>query len=246
MNEVRARFLKSILEQLPAERIVELHFFAPIRQGQIETGVAVIAAEPERPLPVAEPLVESASAYEAADELEVAIAEDGDADADDVDHDVIAEVEESDDVIAEVEESDDVIAEVEEPDDDVITEDEADDSLAPSPYAEDAELAAQAQAQALADGELTAILDEHAPVSDANDARPRFEIITAAYRWTRKGPERGKWEVDVTTEAEAPFPTVGTVVKGVHDRAGEELEPMRLTAAELQTLLSEPQWLTPA
>ena len=147
-------------------------------------------------------------------------------------------------MIAEVEESDDVIAEVEEPDDDVITEDEADDSLAPSPYAEDAELAAQAQA--LADGELTAILDEHAPVSDANDARPRFEIITAAYRWTRKGPERGKWEVDVTTEAEAPFPTVGTVVKGVHDRAGEELEPMRLTAAELQTLLSEPQWLTPA
>ncbi len=245
MNEVRARFLKSILEQLPAERIVELHFFAPIRQGQIETGVAVIAAEPERPLPVAEPLVESAdTADEASDELEVAIAEDGDADADDVDHDVIAEVEESDDVIAEVEESDDVIAEVEEPDDDVITEDEADDSLAPSPYAEDAELAAQAQA--LADGELTAILDEHAPVSDANDARPRFEIITAAYRWTRKGPERGKWEVDVTTEAEAPFPTVGTVVKGVHDRAGEELEPMRLTAAELQTLLSEPQWLTPA
>ncbi len=235
MNEVRARFLKSILEQLPAERIVELHFFAPIRQGQIETGVAVIAAEPERPLPVAEPLVESAdTADEASDELEVAIAEDGDADADDVDHDVIAEVEESDDVIAEVEE----------PDDDVITEDEADDSLAPSPYAEDAELAAQAQA--LADGELTAILDEHAPVSDANDARPRFEIITAAYRWTRKGPERGKWEVDVTTEAEAPFPTVGTVVKGVHDRAGEELEPMRLTAAELQTLLSEPQWLTPA
>ena len=235
MNEVRARFLKSILEQLPAERIVELHFFAPIRQGQIETGVAVIAAEPERPLPVAEPLVESAdTADEASDELEVAIAEDADADADGVDHDVIAEVEESDDVIAEVEE----------PDDDVITEDEADDSLAPSPYAEDAELAAQAQA--LADGELTAILDEHAPVSDANDARPRFEIITAAYRWTRKGPERGKWEVDVTTEAEAPFPTVGTVVKGVHDRAGEELEPMRLTAAELQTLLSEPQWLTPA
>lgn len=237
MNEVRARFLKSILEQLPAERIVELHFFAPIRQGQIETGVAVIAAEPERPLPVAEPLVESASAYEAADELEEAITDDGEADADDFDDDVIAELEESDDVTAELEEPDG-----EAPDDDVITEEEADDSLAPSPYAEDAELTAQA----LADGELVAILDEHAPVPDFDDARPRFEIITAAYRWTRKGPERGKWEVDVTTEAEAPFPTVGTVVKGVHDRAGEELEPMRLTAAELQTLLSEPQWLTPA
>lgn len=237
MNEVRARFLKSILEQLPAERIVELHFFAPIRQGQIETGVAVIAAEPERPLPVAEPLVESASAYEAADELEEAITDDGEADADDFDDDVIAELEESDDVTAELEEPDG-----EAPDDDVITEEEADDSLAPSPYAEDAELTAQA----LADGELVAILDEHAPVPDSDDARPRFEIITAAYRWTRKGPERGKWEVDVTTEAEAPFPTVGTVVKGVHDRAGEELEPMRLTAAELQTLLSEPQWLTPA
>ena len=143
MNDVRARFLKSILEQLPAERIVELHFFTPIRQGHIETGVAVIAAEPERPAPVAEdtPAV-------------------------------------------------DVVPAAESP------------------------------------------------------ATPRFEVLTAVYRWTRKGSERGKWDVDVTAEADAPLPTVGTVVQGVQDRAGEELEPLRLTHAQLQALLGEPSWPT--
>lgn len=164
MNDVRARFLKSILEQLPAERIVELHFFTPIRQGHIETGVAVIAAEPERPLPVAEdvPAVEGALDVESA-------------------HD-------------------------------------------DSPYAE---------------------FPDEAGV-EASDAvvAHRLEVMTAVYRWTRKGPERGKWEVDVTTEADAPLPTVGTVVQGVHDRAGEELEPLRLTHAELLALLGEPSWPT--
>jgi hypothetical protein len=129
MNEVRARFLKAILDQLPAERIAEIHFFPEIRQGQIETGVAVLAVIPESPLPVAAP-----------------------------------------------------------------TE--------------------------------------------------RFEVWSAAYRWTRKGPERGKWEVDLTAEADAPLPTVDIVVRGVHERAGEAMETERITNAELQALLSEPEWQT--
>ena len=127
MNEVRARFLKAILDQFPAERIAEIHFFPEIRQGQIETGVAVVAVIPESSLPVAAP-----------------------------------------------------------------TE--------------------------------------------------RFEVWSAAYRWTRKGPERGKWEVDLTAEADAPLPTVDIVVRGVHERAGEAMETERITNAELQALLSEPEW----
>ncbi|MBI3567368.1 MAG: hypothetical protein HY084_04070 [Gemmatimonadetes bacterium] len=185
MNDVRARFLKSILEQLPAERIVELHFFTPIRQGQIETGVAVIAAEPEKPLPVA-PEGDDADALVAADDPTVEAALDDETGR-------------------------------------VLDEE--------SPYA--AEPAAAAELPAAA-------LEPYEP----EPAAPRYEVITAVYRWTRKGPERGKWEADVTTEADAPLPTVGTVVKGVHDRAGEELEPLRLTNAELRALLSEPTWQT--
>ncbi|MFI5312069.1 MAG: hypothetical protein ACHQQ3_12595 [Gemmatimonadales bacterium] len=124
MNETRERFLRAILERIPAERIAEIHFLPSIRQGQMETGVAVIAAEPEFEQPVA----------------------------------------------------------------------------------------------------------------------GRHEVLSAAYRWTRKGPDRGKWEVDVTAEADAPLPTVDIVVRGVQERAGEALEPQRLTASELRALLSEPAW----
>jgi hypothetical protein len=43
----RERFLMAIASRLPAERFLELHFFQPIRQGGVESGVAVIAAHPE-------------------------------------------------------------------------------------------------------------------------------------------------------------------------------------------------------
>jgi hypothetical protein len=124
MNETRERFLKAILERIAVERIAEIHFFPAIRQGQMETGVAVIAAEPEPDSPVT----------------------------------------------------------------------------------------------------------------------GRHVVFSAAYRWTRKGPDRGKWEVDVTPEADAPLPTVDVVVRGVQERTGEALEPQRYTAHELQALLSEPAW----
>lgn len=129
LNETGERFLKAIVERVPAERIVELHLFPAIRQGQIETGVAVVAAEPP-----------------------------------------------------------------------------------PGP-----ELALQAV---------------------------RLEVHTARYRLTRKGPERGKWEIEVKTQADAPLEAVETVVRGVQDRAGEAIEPTRLTGRELLALMSEAAWQT--
>ena len=45
-DETRARFLAAIAAQLPAERIAEVHLFPAIRQGGMESGVAVIAVEP--------------------------------------------------------------------------------------------------------------------------------------------------------------------------------------------------------
>ena len=53
LEATRERFLLAIAAAVPAERFIELHFFQPIRQGGVESGVAVIAAYPEvQPEPV--------------------------------------------------------------------------------------------------------------------------------------------------------------------------------------------------
>lgn len=129
LNETGERFLKAILERVPVERIVEIHLFPAIRQGQLETGVAVVAAEPP-------------------------------------------------------------------------------------------------------------------PTLELQLQSPRLEVHTAWYRLTRKGPERGKWEIEVKTQADAPLETVETVVRGVQERTGEALDPMRLTGRELIALMNEPAWQT--
>ncbi|HVE78239.1 MAG TPA: hypothetical protein VNA89_05240 [Gemmatimonadaceae bacterium] len=46
MSETRARFLRAIVEQLAAREIAELHLFPPLRQGGVESGVAVVAVAP--------------------------------------------------------------------------------------------------------------------------------------------------------------------------------------------------------
>ena len=65
-SETSERFLRAIVAQVPAERIAEVHFFAPIRQGGTESGVAVVAAWPEQQ-PATDP-VETAAAEGAEDE----------------------------------------------------------------------------------------------------------------------------------------------------------------------------------
>ncbi|HET7584149.1 MAG TPA: hypothetical protein VFK13_04535 [Gemmatimonadaceae bacterium] len=42
-EETRQRFFEAIAAQLPVERVVEMHLFAPLRQGGVESGVAVLA-----------------------------------------------------------------------------------------------------------------------------------------------------------------------------------------------------------
>ena len=46
LTETRERFLLAIAAQIPVERIAEIHFFQPIKQGGVESGVAVVAAWP--------------------------------------------------------------------------------------------------------------------------------------------------------------------------------------------------------
>jgi hypothetical protein len=135
-DETRARFLAAIARQISAERVIELHLFPAIRQGGIESGVAVVTVE--RALP------------------------------------------------------------------------------AETPFA----------------------------VDDADvipDARPsRYTVYSARYRLTLKGIDRGKWEVNVTEEADAPLITIDAVVRGVHRRSGDADETIRLSGDEFRAGLPKP------
>jgi len=53
VSEITERFLKVVLAHVPLARIEELHLFSPLRQGGVETGIAVIAARV--PVVVVEP-----------------------------------------------------------------------------------------------------------------------------------------------------------------------------------------------
>jgi hypothetical protein len=59
-DETRARFLSAIAAQLPVARIVEIHLFPAIRQGGMESGVAVVAVEPPRAVEADERLADDA------------------------------------------------------------------------------------------------------------------------------------------------------------------------------------------
>jgi hypothetical protein len=71
-------------------------------------------------------------------------------------------------------------------------------------------------------------------------AGQRHTVYSASYRLQLKGTDRGKWEVDVTAEGDAPLLTVNDVVHGVMKRAGEQFEPERLSGSELRTIIRDP------
>jgi len=77
-----------------------------------------------------------------------------------------------------------------------------------------------------------------APVGRIETPRGRHTVFSARYRLTIKGPERGRWEVDVVEEADAPLLTVEMVVRGVQRRSGEGADPERLDGPRLQELLA--------
>ena len=48
-DDNRERFLGAIAEKLPAEKVVEVHLFQPLRQGGTESGVGVVAVVQDAP-----------------------------------------------------------------------------------------------------------------------------------------------------------------------------------------------------
>lgn len=155
-SDARERFVLEIAKVLAPERIVEAHFFAPMRQGPIETGVCVLGALPEGADPLPTP-------------AEIEAVQGG--------------------------------AEEEQPE-------------SPVEFPEGARISS------------------------------RHVVYSARYRWTRKGPERGKWECEVIAEADAPLLTVEAVVQGVRRRASEPLEVQRLDGDTVRAMIAqaEEQW----
>jgi hypothetical protein len=168
-SDARERFLMEIAAVVPKHRISEVYFFPPLRQGPMETGIAVIAAMPVGATPqfaLAEVTVPESEAVEGAEVVEM-----------------------PETAIAAIPEEQ---------------------------YVEGAKISA------------------------------RHVVYSARYRWTRKGPDRGKWECEVVAEADAPLLTVETVVQGVRQRANEPLEPEKLDGDTVRALLAaaEKHWQT--
>ena len=145
-DDTRARFFTAIAQQLPADRVIEVHLFPAIKQGGVESGVAVLAVERDLPAP----------ALDVTDEAQT------------------------------------------------------------SPYADEPPVVT-------------------APVVRVPPSR--YIVYSARYRHTLKGMDRGKWEVSVTDEADAPLLTIDAVVRGVQRRSGDVDDTMRLSGDEFRATL---------
>jgi len=69
----------------------------------------------------------------------------------------------------------------------------------------------------------------------------RYTVFSATYKHTLKGPDRGKWEVSVKAEADAPLVTVDQVVRGVQRRAEDAEIVDRLTGDEVRAVAAAHQ-----
>jgi hypothetical protein len=155
LPETRERFLAAIAEQVPAERIAEIHFFNPIKQGGLESGVAVVA--------LTKPVTEQAPPADVSDEA----------------------------------------------------------------------------------GSVEEVADATPAAENSSSVAPRHTVLTAHYRLTLKGIDRGKWQVTVVEEADAPLITVETVVRGVQRRAGDMDEPERMDGDAVREVLAQAAARTP-
>lgn len=68
MTETQRRFLREIAERIGASRVHEVRLFPAIRQGGIESGVAIVAARPPEPAP---PDLSIPPAEDFSDELDI-------------------------------------------------------------------------------------------------------------------------------------------------------------------------------
>ena len=109
-----------------------------------------------------------------------------------------------------------------------------------SPYADEPAGSLYSEQSAEPDSDLTS--DESVRVPTPS---PRMRILTASYRHTIKGVDRGKWTVEVQEEADAPLDAVEAVLRGVRHRCTEPADPERVSHDVLAALIA-PSAVAPA
>lgn len=181
MTETQHRFLLEIAQRVAAADVVEVRLFPSLRQGRVESGVAVLAVA--APALISDPGPEAGSQPDLVGSSEAPGA----------------------DVLADGAQSADVVVLGEPPDRAASTEER---------------------------------------VATPAAVAVRFSILTAHYRLTLKGPDRGKWEFSLVHDADAPLDALEQVVRGVARRVGDAGDPELLSGAAFQRAVSEPWWNT--
>lgn len=279
MNDTTRRFLNTVLERVPEARIVEVRLFPAIRQGGIESGVAVLAVEPETQalldaslavtaelaadadLPGTEPGAAVLVADRVASDVEVAIAHPADASLDPEDAafgaNTAPPVHGDTQVVPDVA---DAVFEALERESVRIVTTEGVNVRRPmaSPAVGErlvdmvtAELAADSPAlepdESIALGDILALPSPGSPALPPRQAgdggrHQRLAILCARYKLVFKGPERGKWDLEIMHQADAPIETLDRVIAGVVRRCGEESDPERFNRQTLRASLDAPVW----
>ena len=265
LSETRERFLKAILAQLPVDRVRELYLFQPMKQGGVESGVAVVAGYSEEAVAeAAARAAESAAAEEhVADVAPVADSQESVAEQESVvEQEFVADAAQpAADAEERVAGGDSADVGAVQPVDEPPTVDleevtgEAAEALACGVPADAADGAAVAEQATAADGEdaaaeqataadEAAASDEPPPTAEEPAGAPapaapaeKYTVYTARYRHVLKGPDRGKWEASLVAEAEAPLLSIETVVRGVQRRSGDVDAPDHMTAADIRAAL---------
>jgi hypothetical protein len=232
--EGRERFFRAIAERIDTERVEEVHVFPAIRQGGRESGVAVVTIRLEETEDAELPAMPEESATSGADQAP---------DGPDVPAapDASAIVEQSSEPTAERgsdSTSEPTAEQTEGPAAEVTVEPAVEPTAEPidEPMAEPTEVDSFA-----GDVYGEALVEATTPTPPR-----RFTVVRAHYMLMLKGPDRGKWEVGVVEEADAPAATVDEVVRGVHERAGGwgggADVPERLTGDDFRAALVDEPW----
>ncbi|GLC26203.1 hypothetical protein [Roseisolibacter agri] len=218
-EETRERFVREVTARVPLSRLVELHLFAPMRQGGMESGVAVLAATPDLP---PEAAVESPIEAPADTPVEAPV---------ETQEPIVEETEAPvGDPVPDGDPTEEAAGPPPEAVVDAEAESEAGESEAVEPVAEPASV----------EEILEAVPEQATPPVASPATRRRHTVFTARYRLVLKGPDRGKWDVEVREEADAPLITVEAVVRGVQQRSGDASDPERLDAAGVARMLGVP------
>lgn len=227
-DDTRRRFVREIVARVPIDRIVAVHLFAPIRQGGVETGVAVVAARRATEGDAGADAAEDVAVGEVPNDTALAT------DPVDAPDAIVADFAAGDDEAPDAVDAPEVAA-IAEAEMEAAARDEAERATAAT-ACDPTEDAARASDEAVPDDEPTVaeLLAADLASDDVADAEPpapwRHTVFTARYRLTIRGPDRGRWDADVVEEADAPLVTVDAVVRGVQRRAGDAAEPDRLDA----------------